>query len=109
MRKTVLMAAMAAVCTGITGAGAWGQTINIDASKEGPKINPRMYGIFLEEISHGVDGGLYAEMLNNRAFESAKPPEGFTYIPGPPPATGAGRGAGGRGGRGASRTIDARG
>jgi len=37
-----------------------------------------MYGIFLEEINHGVDGGLYAEMIRNRGFEDAKPPEGFT-------------------------------
>ena len=38
-----------------------------------------MYGIFLEEINHGVDGGLYAEQVRNRGFEDAKPPEGFTY------------------------------
>ena len=54
-------------------------TIQIDASKPGPKIDPKMYGIFLEEINHGVDGGLYAELLRNRAFEDAKPPEGFTF------------------------------
>jgi alpha-L-arabinofuranosidase len=53
--------------------------INIDVSKAGPRLNPRMYGIFLEEINHGVDGGLYAELIRNRGFEDAKPPEGFTY------------------------------
>ena len=53
-------------------------TINIDPSKPGPRLNPRMYGIFLEEINHGVDGGLYAELIRNRGFEDAKPPEGFT-------------------------------
>ena len=57
-------------------------TINIDLNKRGPAINPRMYGIFLEEINHGVDGGLYAEMIRNRGFEDAKPPEGFTFRPG---------------------------
>jgi len=30
----------------------------IDLNKRGPAINPRMYGIFLEEINHGVDGVL---------------------------------------------------
>ena len=54
-------------------------TISIDLSQRGPKLNPRMYGIFLEEINHGVDGGLYAEMVRNRGFEDAKPPEGFIY------------------------------
>jgi alpha-L-arabinofuranosidase len=52
-------------------------TINIDTAKPGPRLNPRMYGIFLEEINHGVDGGLYAELIRNRGFEDAKPPEGF--------------------------------
>jgi len=54
-------------------------TVSIDAAKPGPKLNPRMYGIFLEEINHGVDGGLYAELIRNRGFEDAKPPEGFIF------------------------------
>jgi len=53
-------------------------TITIDTAKAGPRLNPRMYGIFLEEINFGVDGGLYAELIRNRGFEDAKPPEGFT-------------------------------
>ena len=53
--------------------------ITMDASKAGPLINPRMYGIFLEEINHGVDGGLYAELIRNRAFEDSRPPEGYTF------------------------------
>jgi alpha-L-arabinofuranosidase len=57
-------------------------TININAAQPGPRLNPGMYGIFLEEINHGVDGGLYAEMIRNRGFEDAKPPEGFTFRPG---------------------------
>src|SRR5262245_45221003 len=53
--------------------------IEINAAKAGPAINPRLYGIFLEEINHGVDGGLYAELIRNRAFEDARPPEGYTF------------------------------
>src|SRR5215813_6482941 len=53
--------------------------ITVDASKPGPPINPRMYGIFLEEINHGVDGGLYGELVRNRAFEDSRPPEGYTF------------------------------
>jgi alpha-L-arabinofuranosidase len=53
-------------------------TINIEVSNPGPRINPRLFGIFLEEINFGVDGGLYAELIRNRGFEDAKPPEGFT-------------------------------
>jgi len=53
--------------------------IRIQPDKAGPRLNPGMYGIFLEEINFGVDGGLYAELIRNRGFEDAKPPEGFTY------------------------------
>ena len=45
--------------------------ISINGAKPGPEINPRMYGVFLEEINHGVDGGLYGELVRNRAFEDA--------------------------------------
>jgi alpha-L-arabinofuranosidase len=53
-------------------------TINIDAAQRGPNINKLMYGIFLEEINHGVDGGLYAELIRNRGFEDSRPPEGYS-------------------------------
>jgi alpha-N-arabinofuranosidase len=58
-------------------AAAQTATIDIDASHSGPRVNPHMYGIFLEEINHGVDGGLYAELIRNRAFEDGRPPEGY--------------------------------
>src|SRR5678816_4432726 len=53
--------------------------ITMDAALRGPAINPRFYGIFLEEINHGVDGGLYAELIRNRAFEDSRPPEGYEF------------------------------
>ena len=51
--------------------------VTIDTSAAGPRVNPRLYGVFLEEINHGVDGGLYAELVRNRAFEDGRPPEGY--------------------------------
>jgi alpha-L-arabinofuranosidase len=53
-------------------------TITIEGTQPGPALSPRLYGIFLEEINHGVDGGLYAELVANRAFEDGRLPEGFT-------------------------------
>ncbi|HYG23532.1 MAG TPA: alpha-L-arabinofuranosidase C-terminal domain-containing protein [Verrucomicrobiae bacterium] len=53
--------------------------IDVDVRGAGPAVNPRMYGIFLEEINHGVDGGLYAEMIRNRGFEDSRPPEGYAF------------------------------
>lgn len=65
---------------GLLACPAWAgsATIDIGADQAGPKLNPRLYGIFLEEINHGVDGGLYGELIANRAFEDSRPPEGFT-------------------------------
>ncbi len=52
-------------------------SISIRLDKPGPDVNPHMYGIFLEEINHGVDGGLYAELIRNRGFEDSRQPEGY--------------------------------
>ena len=38
----------------------------LDASSE---ISDILYGIFLEDINHAVDGGMYAEMVKNGSFE----------------------------------------
>jgi alpha-L-arabinofuranosidase len=51
--------------------------ITIDAARPGAEVNPHMYGIFFEEINHGGDGGLYAELIRNRSFEDANVPEGM--------------------------------
>lgn len=49
-------------------------TITVDASKPGPAIPSNLYGIFFEEISHAGDGGLYAELVQNRGFEDSRLP-----------------------------------
>ena len=74
-RKFVALGCL--TCASLPHAGT--ATITIDAAKAEPRLNPGMYGIFLEKINHGVDGGLYAELIRNRGGEDAKPPEGFTY------------------------------
>ena len=35
----------------------------------GKTINKGMFGLFFEDINYGLDGGLHAEMLENRSFE----------------------------------------
>lgn len=37
--------------------------------KRGADVNPRMTGLFFEDINYAADGGLYAEMLENRSFD----------------------------------------
>lgn len=46
--------------------------VNIDASSQGVKVSPTLYGIFYEDINHAADGGLYAELVRNRSFEDSK-------------------------------------
>jgi len=64
--------------TGVT-LTASNAVISIDVSRPGPAINSQLYGIFLEEINHGVDGGLYPELIRNRGFEDSRPPEGYAF------------------------------
>lgn len=53
-------------------------TIRIDLAQRGADIPASMYGIFFEEINHAGDGGLYAELIQNRGFEDSSVPEGYT-------------------------------
>ncbi|MBQ4381070.1 MAG: carbohydrate binding domain-containing protein [Bacteroidaceae bacterium] len=46
--------------------------INIDINNKGPKISPTHYGIFFEDINHAADGGLYAELIQNRSMEDSE-------------------------------------
>ena len=40
----------------------------IDTKKEGEPLGD-LFGIFFEDLNHAADGGLYGEMVQNRAFE----------------------------------------
>ena len=41
----------------------------IQAAKGGKKISPDLFGLFFEDINYSADGGLYAELVQNRSFE----------------------------------------
>src|ERR1043166_9082419 len=42
--------------------------LTIEAGRSAAKCSPILYGLMTEEINHSYDGGLYAELLRNRAF-----------------------------------------
>ncbi|MFC3577150.1 alpha-L-arabinofuranosidase C-terminal domain-containing protein [Streptomyces yaanensis] len=44
-------------------------SITVDPAARGAKIDKTMYGIFFEDINRAADGGLYAELVQNRSFE----------------------------------------
>lgn len=45
--------------------------LNLDLAKPGVAVSPSLYGLMTEEINHSYDGGLYAELVRNRAFQDA--------------------------------------
>lgn len=50
--------------------------ITVDPRTAGAKIDDTMYGVFFEDINRAADGGLYAELVQNRSFEYSKADNG---------------------------------
>ncbi len=44
--------------------------IQVETDAEGIAVSPIMHGVFFEDINYGADGGLYAELVQNRSFEN---------------------------------------
>jgi alpha-L-arabinofuranosidase len=66
-------------------------TISVDAGGTGPAISDTMYGVFFEDINRAADGGLYAELVQNRSFEYDQADNAaFTPLTGWAPAAGSG-------------------
>ena len=43
--------------------------IYAQTNQAGKKISPDLFGLFFEDINYSADGGLYAELVQNRSFE----------------------------------------
>lgn len=39
------------------------------SGKHGKPISPDLFGVFFEDLNYAADGGLYAELIQNRSFE----------------------------------------
>ena len=68
--KWIALGAMAAAISSPAenSSPANGVTVTIQAGQ--PKnISPDLFGIFFEDINYAADGGLYAELVQNRSFE----------------------------------------
>src|SRR5262245_10753562 len=73
--STLIAFAVAASCV------AANPTFTIDATQPVGKVSPRLYGLMTEEINHSYDGGLYAELIRNRAFlDNANTPVNWSVI-----------------------------
>jgi alpha-N-arabinofuranosidase len=80
--KTMIRLAVAASIFGCTALGAQngGPTsaatrgqLTVDATASVSPVSPTLYGLMTEEINYSYDGGIYAEMVNNREFSGRGP------------------------------------
>lgn len=53
--------------------------INIKTNERITNVSKSLYGLFFEDINRAGDGGLYAELLRNRAFDDGIIPDGCKY------------------------------
>lgn len=67
-RITSFLLGLAVTAVSASGA-ALTADITIHGDKPGAAISPTLYGVFFEDINYAADGGLYAEMVQNRSFE----------------------------------------
>jgi alpha-N-arabinofuranosidase len=55
--------------------------LSLDLSKIGAAVNPKFFGLMTEEINYSYDGGLYAELIQNRIFKNnAKTPDHWSLV-----------------------------
>lgn len=59
---------LAALAALMSASAAAAPSLTVDVSPTSKKVSPHLYGLMTEEINHCYDGGLYAELLQNRAF-----------------------------------------
>ncbi|MFI0239447.1 alpha-L-arabinofuranosidase C-terminal domain-containing protein [Streptomyces sp. NPDC016845] len=58
-----------AAADGAEAGGVTDYTVTVDPTRTGAAIDDTMYGVFFEDINRAADGGLYAELVQNRSFE----------------------------------------
>jgi alpha-N-arabinofuranosidase len=68
--------AAVAVCAGVSATASRAEgpgTLDVDAGKPGVCIPAGFFGLMTEEINHSYDGGLFAELIQNRTFQDPAP------------------------------------
>ncbi|MFD7701613.1 alpha-L-arabinofuranosidase C-terminal domain-containing protein [Streptomyces caelestis] len=80
LTATALLTAAALVPVPAHAEDAPDYTITVDPQGEGAEIDDTMYGVFFEDINRAADGGLYAELVQNRSFEYSTADNG-SYTP----------------------------
>ena len=67
----------------LTYASAQNATLTIEANRPAVKMSAMHYGLMTEEINYSYDGGLYAELVRNRAFlDNPQTPVNWSVVQG---------------------------
>jgi alpha-L-arabinofuranosidase len=72
LRLCSLLLVMAGITSSVLAQSSSGgeAQLNINVTQIISPVSPTLYGLMTEEINHSYDGGLYAEMIQNRAFHA---------------------------------------
>ncbi len=68
--------AIVAACAGVAATAARAEgpaTLDVEVNKPGATIPAGFFGLMTEEINHSYDGGLFAELIQNRTFQDPLP------------------------------------
>ena len=75
-----LLTALFAIGAATTAIGQSAANVSIQVNQPGAAVSSNLFGIFFEEINFGGEGGLYAEMVRNRAMYSSTTPYYWTEV-----------------------------
>lgn len=68
-RRVTAMYVGFAMWAGVVSCSAQTAVVTIQAGAAGKPISPHLFGVFFEDLNYAADGGLYAELIQNRSFE----------------------------------------
>ena len=69
MRRKIMLVLLVLLLGTAAHAFAGEAILTVNAGEKLHAMSQTLYGVFFEDINHAADGGLYAELLNNRSFE----------------------------------------
>jgi len=82
-QSIILVAFWAPVIAFAQGSHSVSLSQNTQAKSSGKPISKDLFGVFFEDLSYAADGGLYAELVQNRSFEySASDRKGWNPLTG---------------------------
>ena len=78
-----LLVSLPILAASLACASAQNATLTVEANQPTVKMSPMHFGLMTEEINYSYDGGLYAELVRNRAFlDNPQTPVNWSVVKG---------------------------